>query len=432
MTATVATTSERPKRAFSGHQPKWQRYQPTLLQPETKKESQKEQETYQYQRQYSHVYSQRLQALRGRCWKKMLNSSGEYNRVHRVLELREDVPSQIVGTLVKETTDPTETPLHGNCRSSDQLYLEDESGRVALQLDNDDDGVHKYCTGVVVGIQGKVDKVGTFHVDQLVVPAPPPHPTVESIQARSSNDQAPHLLLISSLHCGDPNTPSLPRELLVSYLQGQFTDDASKVCRVVICGGGPSSHEPLFGLKELDAFLVQLTHAGIPVDILPGKNDPTTANWPQRPLHSSLLPHANNNLVHRTPNPSAAIHGGKFVVATDGTNIQDLQQHILGPGQSPITALDALQCTLEWSHLCPTGPDSVPTVPHLEQDPMVLEELPHVLVCGNASQFATRTTPTTTLVCVPKFSQTGEAVLVNLETLQLELLRFQEETNDDE
>ena len=82
---------------------------------------------------------------------------------------------------------------------------------------------------------------------------------------RSSNDKSPHLLLISSLLCGDPNVPSLPRELLVSYLQGQFTDDASKVCRVIICGGGPSSHDPLFGLKELDAFLLQLTKAGIPV-----------------------------------------------------------------------------------------------------------------------------------------------------------------------
>lgn len=432
MTGTVDTHTGRPKRAFSKHQPKWQRYQTTLLQPETKKESQKEQETYQYQRQYSHVYSQRLQALRNRCWKQFLTvtSSGEYTRIHRVLELREDVPSQIVGTLVKETTDPSEAPLYGNCRSSDQLYLEDESGRVALQLDKD--GVHEYCTGVVVGVQGKVDKLGTFHVDQLVLPAPPLHPTVESIQSRSSNDQAPHLLLISSLLCGDPNTPSLPRELLVSYLQGQFTEDASKVCRAIICGGGATSHDPLFGLKELDAFLVQLAHAGIPVDILPGKNDPTTANWPQRPLHSSLLPHASSALVNRTPNPSAAIHGGKLVVATDGTNIEDLQQHILClPGNSPVSALDALQCTLEWSHLCPTGPDSVPTVPHLEQDPMVLEELPHVLVCGNATRFATRTTPTTTLICVPQFSQTGEAVLVNLETLQVELLRFQEEPNDE-
>lgn len=426
MTVTVSTTPERPKRAFCSHQPKWQRYQPTLLQPETKKESQKELETYQYQRQYSHVYAQRLQALRGRCWKQM-DDTGSYTRIHRVLELREDVPSQIVGTLVKETTDSSETPLYGNCRPSDQLYLEDESGRVTLQLNN----AQEYCTGVVVGVQGKVDKVGTFHVEQLVLPAPPPIPTVQSIVLeRSSNDKAPHLLLISSLLCGDPNTPSLPRELLVSYLQGQFTDDASKVCRVVICGGGSSSQDPLFGIKELDAFLVQLTNAGIPVDILPGRNDPTTANWPQRPLHSSLLPHA-TALLNRTPNPCAAAHGGKLLVATDGANVEDLQKHIL-KDNAPISTLDALQRTLEWSHLCPTGPDSVPTVPHLEQDPMVLEELPHLLVCGNVPQFATRTTPTTTLVCVPQFSRTGEAVLVNMETLQVELLRFEEDEEEKE
>ncbi len=433
MTATTVTTAsvDPPKRAFCSHQPKWQRYQASLLQPETKNASQKDQETYQYHRQYSHVYAQRLQVLRNRCWKQFDTSgSDEYTRIYRVLELREDVPSQIVGTLVKETTDPSETPLYGTCRPSDQLFLEDESGRVALALV----GVHQYCTGVVVGVQGKVDKVGVFHVERLVVPAPPPQPVLEPVLHRSTNDKAPHLLLVSSLLCGDPNIPSLPRELLISYLQGQFTDDACKVCRVVICGGGPSAHDPLFGTKELDAFLVQLTKAGIPVDILPGKNDPTTANWPQRPLHSSLLPHA-TALVNRTPNPSAAAHGGKLMVATDGANIQDLQQHILQDEENtPLSTLDALQRTLEWSHLCPTGPDSVPTVPHLEQDPMVLEELPHLLVCGNATEFATRTTPTTTMVCVPQFSTTGEAVLVNMETLDVELLRFEEEQedNDDE
>jgi DNA polymerase II small subunit/DNA polymerase delta subunit B len=32
--------------------------------------------------------------------------------------------------------------------------------------------------------------------------------------------------------------------------------------------------------------------------------------------------------------------------------------------------------------------------------------------------------PKTRLICVPKFSETGEAVLVNLKTLAVEILRF--------
>jgi hypothetical protein len=101
----------------------------------------------------------------------MKDCDPSYIRVNRVLEMREDVPSLIVGTLVKEANDPDETPLHPDtvCRPSDQLFLEDESGRVALKVDN----VHQYCTGVVVGVKGSVDKVSqkrlTFSSHKYVV-----------------------------------------------------------------------------------------------------------------------------------------------------------------------------------------------------------------------------------------------------------------------
>lgn len=57
---------------------------------------------------------------------------------------------------------------------------------------------------------------------------------------------------------------------------------------------------------------------------------------------------------------------------------------------------------------------------------MVLDQTPHLYICGNSQEgFATQTNANdTTLICVPKFSETGEAVLVNLETCAVELLRF--------
>lgn len=412
-----------------------------MLKPETKKAQQKDKETYQYQRQYSHVYSHRLAALKPRCWAQFDPVvSKTYTRINRVLELREDVPSQLVGTLVKEANNTKEeTLLPGtSCRPSDQLFLEDESGRVALELDN----IHHFCTGVVVGIQGKVDKVGVFHVEDVILPSMGPLADLASKSvmvpatipsAADATKKAPHVLFLSSLLCGDPSISSMPREMLVGYLQGQFTSDAARVSRVIIVGGGPSSQDPLQGVKELDAFCLQLTKAGIPVDIMPGKDDPTTANWPQRPLHSSLLPNA-TAIVHRTPNPYAAALGDKLVVATDGANIADLQKQVLTKSSTTTeesewqlcTELEALQRTLKWSHVCPNGPNSIPTVPHLDQDPMVLEHSPNLYVSGNATSFSTTKVESTTLVCVPKFSSTGEAVLFNLETNDVELLRFED------
>ena len=463
MTVAIASSScsgmkERPKRAYATHIPKWQSFQPEMITPSEKASSvsKQEAETYAYNKQYSHVYHQRLTALKPRCWNIMMKDTSNYTRINRVLELREDIPSMIVGTLVKEANDIKEEPLlskNSECRPSDQLFLEDGSGRVALAF-LDAGKVHEYCTGIVVGVKGKVDKMGTFTVDEVVLPDPFPSPQLNGNVAMSTsspdNDDedspkhSPHLLIVSSMLCGDPNVSSLPRDMLVSYLQGHFTNDAAQVSRVVIAGSGPSSQDPIQGIKELDQFCLQISRIGIPLDIMPSKEDPTTLNWPQRPLHSSLLPHATNTLF-RTPNPYAAGHGNQFVVGTDGINVQDLQNHTLvtvantlrksgdedkdedSEEYRRLTELEALERTLEWSHICPTGPQSVPTVPHLDGDPMVLTKRPHIYFCGNAKEgFATKATAdgSSTLICVPKFSDSCEAVLVDLETRDVKLLRF--------
>lgn len=392
MTASVGARDvqdDRPKRAFATHTPKWQRFQSTLMVPSEKSAnsvSKQAKEVYAYQRQYSHVYSHRLVALKPRCWKVMKKASdaGAFKEVNRVLELREDVPSMIVGTLVKETNDPDETAVQPDteCRPSDQIFLEDESGRVALSLEH----LHQYCTGVVVGVKGAVDKTGTLHVQEVFLPEPAPLPTLSGAKLVPSEKTSPHLLIVSSLLCGDPNVSSMPREMLLSYLHGHFTNDAAKVSRVLLAGAGPSSQDPLQGIKELDAFALQLSRAGIPIDIMPAKDDPTTANWPQRPLHSSLLPHA-TNIVFRSTNPYAAAHGNKLVVGTDGINVRDLQKHILNGENKKMTELQALERSLEWGHICPTGPDSVPTVPHTGIFPFLSPRLhcPYIYVATNFS-----------------------------------------------
>lgn len=429
MTATIATTgrADRPRRAFATHVPKWQRFQSKFIVPSGKaanKVSSQDTEIYPYQRQYSTVYFQRLSALKGRCWDAM-GEDASYTKVDRVLGLREKIPSMIVGTFVKEAEKAYEEPIQPGteCRPSDQLFLEDESGRVALMVDN----VHQFCTGVVMGVKGIVDSTGILQVEEIFAPASPkPACLSGSVTPSRPSSLEPHLLIVSSLLCGDDNVSSLPREMLVSYLQGQFTHDAAKVSRVLVAGAGPSSQNQLLGIKELDAFGVQLSRCGIPIDIMPGKNDPTTANWPQRPLHSSLLPNATAS-VFRTPNPYAAGYGNKLIMGADGSNIADLQKFVLNQEKEKLTEIQALEKTLEWSHLCPTGPSSLPTVPHVDQDPMVLDLKPQVYFASNCSAFAhKKLDDDTVLICVPKFSQSAEAVLVNLETLEVELLRFED------
>jgi DNA polymerase delta subunit 2 len=419
------------KRAFASHTPKWQRFQTSVALSSVKTS---ENGTNVYQRQYAHVYANRLNELKQRCWDNVPTSDSNgvaVVRCERVLDLQEETPCVVVGTVIKEFGDK-DAYENSKCRPNDTLVLEDESGRVNLKTDN----VHDYATGAILAVQGIVKEGGLLHVESFYTPsAPKPASIAQSELTPASNGSAPHVLLISGLSCGDPNASSLQRDMLLAYLQGHLSTSASKVCRVIVAGGSTYPTDATFGAKEADMFFAQCCASGIPVDLLPGKDDPTTANWPQRPIHSSLLKETDafgSKFLAKTPNPYASGLGDKYVLGTDGRNVTDLVQFLLSKNEkkddeaaSPVTELEALERTLQWGHMCPTGPDSVPTMPHAESDPMIIPHMPNVYFAGNCSKFATKTcSDSTRLVCIPKFATTGEAVLVNLDTLGCEILRF--------
>lgn len=422
---TLTTTADnKVKRAFATHTPMWQRFQ-TDVTLSSLKTSDVQQNVYQ--RQYSHVYAQRLAMLKPRCLEAVPK---DIPRVARVLDLREDSPGVVVGTLVKECQDDKEEPKFSGkvCRESDVMYLEDESGRVTLETKE----LHEWSTGVVVAVEGVVKEGGVLHVSTFYTPTVAPSPTSiegETKAAFNTNGDtpqaAPHVLLISGLNCAAPGVCSLTRDMLLGYLEGDLGQDAAKVCRVIIAGNSAASSAQ--AVKELDGWIAQVCAAGIPISLIPGQDDPSTANWPQRPFHSSLLKYGGSfvdkSLLSRTPNPIACGLGDRYVIGTDGRNVSDLLQHIF-----LTTELEALKFTLACGHVCPTGPSSVPTVPTAEIDPMVLEETPHLYFGGNCDSFATDLVENdeckTRVVCVPKFSETGEAVLINLDTLDCEVLCF--------
>jgi DNA polymerase delta subunit 2 len=241
--------------------------------------------------------------------------------------------------------------------------------------------------------------------------------------------------------------------MLLSFLSGSLgqANKAAAISHCIIAGGlvspdgsgvgsgGGGTEAVVTGVKDLDATCWQLASAavGMPVTLVPGAQDPTTAAWPQRPLHRSLLAASSQQEnLYRSPNPYAAIHGNKYVMGTDGANVADLVQQLNekeSAEDDSVSELEALRRTLEWSHLCPTGPASVPTAP-VEQDPCVITEQPDVYFCGGTSKFATTTVKTgddsnhtCRLLCIPSFAETATAVLVHLETLHVELMRFQDE-----
>jgi len=78
--------------------------------------------------------------------------------------------------------------------------------------------------------------------------------------------------------------------------------------------------------------------------------------------------------------------------------------------------------------------------PFQDRDPFVVEETPHVFFAGNQPEYSSRLIQGTLnrwcllmtgengqlvqVLCIPKFSETGEVILVNLTTLESEVVRF--------
>lgn len=384
----------------------------------------------------------------------------------------------------------------------DVLHLEDESGRVELSPDAVEVGdakntstldPNKVATGIVAAVVGKVDAAtGVMHVHSIHFAGPPPVETVarkEGLRGASiDNDKEkgdPILLLVSGLGCGSDSPTdaqtgaslSLRREMLLDYLTDPKLGDGSSICRVVVAGGGitapvnttedkentqktssnnstksksgkyESTSNVTFSLRELDLYLTEILSSGIPVDYIPGWNDPTNANWPQRPLHSCLLPNsvAFVDLFRRSTNPYESACSGVTVLGSDGLNVADLRRflpniEVTDEGTdgkvSPSSSIDALQQTFNISHMAPTGPDSLPMFPSSESDPFLMTSRPSVYFAGNCDEFEARLVGdkgesidniedgATRLVCVPSFASTGEVVQVNLRTLECEVISF--------
>jgi DNA polymerase delta subunit 2 len=68
--------------------------------------------------------------------------------------------------------------------------------------------------------------------------------------------------------------------------------------------------------------------------------------------------------------------------------------------------------------------------PFQEDDPLVIRECPHVYFAGNQPEFGTTVIEgpagqQVRLITIPSFRQTGKLVLVDMETLETEVVQFE-------
>lgn len=413
-----------------------------------------------YERQYAGIYAARLAHLRAALTGgALLARAPSEPVVAQLIDVRAGERCWVVGTLFKDTPlrpsaldeyaverGGARAPVR-DCYASaaDTLTLEDQTGRAKLTgaaLD-----VQLLCTGLVVALLGRETEAGEFHVDELLLPGLAPQtPRPPPSAGRRL------LVLVSGLRVA--SAAPLPVALLCDWLSGQLGSPqdaavAADVVRVVVCGsslGNTLDGAELQSLKHhhqhmteaqqahlveplqtLDTLLGQVASA-VPVDLMPGADDPANVCLPQQPFNVALFPVCSRySSFSAVTNPYRATLDGVRVLGTAGQPLDDLRRYCAC--DAPRRPLDWATDTLRWRHLCPTAPDTLPCFPFAEGDDFVLTETPHLYFAGNQARFETCVVEgpeqqRVRVVMVPAFDSTRTAVVVDLASLDVMTVRF--------
>ncbi|KAF7995897.1 hypothetical protein HCN44_007004 [Aphidius gifuensis] len=385
-----------------------------------------------YDKQYSKIYNARLKALRDVLTKNALSKWGDYKilTIKNLAELVDHHESSIIiGTIykhqllkpsiLKEYADEAQVKSQPASKffstEKDNLYIEDEVQRVMLSGGH----VHpmEIVTGVVCAVLGYQLDDGTFWVEDYCLPGicpkkistidiKSPVSTSSSSSLFSDKYSSKKLLLLSGLDLY--NTPdSMQFELLTEWITGIAGNDDSQensgsICQVIFAGNsmrgtietfehtgfsGPknkytaAAKDTILAANRFDDIVNEIVQACC-VLVMPGECDPTNYSLPQQPIHPAILPKSSKyKTLNVTTNPWIGKIDDKIVAGSSGQIIRDIMK---------VSSLFNLS-PLEW--------------------------LEKTLIWRNEGQ-------NIRLISIPKFSETQQAVIVDLETLETSTITF--------
>lgn len=334
--------------------------------------------------------------------------------------------------------------------SPDVVMIEDESGRAILQGEEFFKN-NILVTGTVVAVLGIELQAGIFDIVDIIYPSVSP-------QKPLAVPEKPHkIAFVSGLEILTAVDYDMKLELLKLYLQGlvgsnKDKHESSEISQIVIAGSSVKQMEQAdntdyhsmnnYGSKNIsrfnfelfklfDKFITELVHT-LNVTVMPGPGDPTDLCVPQQPLHKSFFTHCKPYVgtnIKPVTNPAWLQVDGVRVLGTAGQNIDDMVKYLDAEKRSDESvSLTCMEATVNWQNIAPTAPDTLYCYPFNDCDPFTLTETPHVYFTGNQPSYQSKVVDAgdckVRIFTVPKYSNTGQIVLLDTQTLETEVVQI--------
>lgn len=360
----------------------------------------------------------------------------------------------------------------------DQIMLEDESGRLRLT-----GGFLRsvlLVTGAIVAVIGTENKDGDFEVLDLRMPDLARQPqrwerddgdaAVQGKKVAQNRPKSGKVAIVSGLEMSGDGGDTLILDLLMEFLLGESAglgdqEQASQISHLIVAGNSLANGCPIpsrealaatslknrgkhkYGYDStaynaaptdrLDTFLSTLLPS-IPITLVPGESDPTSTQLPQQPIHAAMFPRSRSYMAppntpptetdsfSSTTNPTTFDLSGHRFLGIGGQSLTDIYKYL----PASISRLEMMEAMLRWRLSAPTAPDTLWCYPFQDGDAFVMQESPHVYFAGNQPRFETGVVEgprgeRVRCVAVPSFRQTGELLLMDLESLEVEVVKFE-------
>ncbi|XP_078037909.1 DNA polymerase delta subunit 2 [Augochlora pura] len=411
--------------------------------------------------QYHSIYNARLAALKDQLLQKAKAKWAQYEvaTLSELVEKNQDNNYIVIGTLYKhqelkpsilqDLTKELQLPTHSSRTNyasfKDILFLEDDALRVKLVGNHMN--IQRVITGIVCAVLGHQLANGEFDVIDWCYPGC----TSKLATIIKPLEQLGKILIISGLDLVN-NTQLLNLNLFSEWVTGMIgcsevqTDVAAIVC-IIIAGNSIRGSIEIYDHKEyfesktlnetnykqatisankLDNFLLPIVQC-CPIILMPGEFDPTCHTLPQQSLHPCILSQCSRfKSFYGATNPWIGSINSRIIAGSSGQPILDIMKVAGLVNESPLTWLEQ---TIDWRHYAPTAPDTVPAYPFCNIDPFIMTECPDIYFAGNMDKYDTKLLTGNEgqiirLICIPKFSETQIAVLVDLQDLQTSPISF--------